>query len=91
MKDKDIKLNMTVKIISKYNRHLETCVLYKILKERNQKYAYVTKIHPGTYPIIYSLSEDIDVGGDHFIGDDFEPYIKEERKKKLQKIYKHNE
>jgi hypothetical protein len=44
MKDEDFKIDMKVKIISKYNG-LENSVVCRILKDRSQNYAYVVDVH----------------------------------------------
>jgi len=92
MRDEDVKLNMMVIIKSKYSGKLENSVVYNILKERNQSYAYVARIiNYYSNTMTYVLSEDINGHGDFFICTDFDPCIKEERKNKLKKIYKCNE
>lgn len=91
MRDEDVKIGMIVKIKSKLQYDFDSGALFHILKNSNQNYAYVSKINPGTNPIIYSLSEKKGGSGDFFICEDFEPGIKEERKIKLLQIMEPHE
>jgi len=86
MDEKDIKVYMKVKFNS--NDRLKNNAVYKTLIFKNQDYAYVNYLCFYTEPHLFILSDEIGGVGDYFISDDFEPYIKEERKLKLQIIHK---
>jgi hypothetical protein len=94
MKDEDVKIGMKVKILSKFNGNVENSKVYRILKQRKQNYAYVSKkVDPKDRHIynykgksLYVLSEDKDCGGDFYTSEDFEECLSEIRKAKLKKL-----
>jgi len=85
MNTNDIKINMKVKI--NFNMSLDDNILYDILKERNQPYAYVhRKLSDDESLYILSEYPDKTTYIHLFYSEEFEPFLKEERKLKLQQI-----
>lgn len=85
-----MKLKVGTKVILKSKQgsieSLNSSAVYKIITERNQKYAVITKIKTNKYISQYIVAEDIFESGDYYDEDDVEMCLSEMRKDKIKKI-----
>lgn len=81
-----MKLKVGTKVILKSKQGsmegLRRSSVYQIIKGRNQKYAYITRIRFDQYVVAESMNDS----GDFYNEEDVEFCIQEERKDKLNKI-----